>query len=302
MGNCLNNQLKAKVNNSNLPFLDKIVFTAKSVAQKENPLILVKALTTPITLTTEVAHLHDSNPSGVAVKSITVPANGTRYIFLDKADYTILMDNKYADVNLLSFGQSLSVNINDFAYKKISEINGENSGSIGDISAFVAQNSLLTTLQLQNNNGITGDSSVFINHPNASNITEVRLHYTSVTGNIENFSDLVALETLLVYGSNISGAIENLVNIWVNTKQRATPSTPLNVYGILKACSFGTQSPISSTQYHWLTWDNTDGLKIILYTGASSYTDCPTVYCMGYTDQAAAEAAFPGKTVIRVDA
>lgn len=188
MENCLKTQLKGEVQNSNLPIFNKIVLHVLSTLDLPQPVIILKTLSTPITLTTETPHLHVTSPSAEALDTVIIPANVTCYIYLDKADYDIVMSDKYVDINSVSTSRSAKVNINDFKYKKFSVLNCANTRSVGDISAF-ANNNLLTSLELQYNGSIIGDISSL---SSLTLLTTLNLKDTLVGGEINTLAAALA--------------------------------------------------------------------------------------------------------------
>ena len=124
-----------------------------------------------------------------------------------------------------------------------------------------------------------------------TNLTYVYVAYTNVTGSILNIP--TSVDAIYVHNTGVSGSLEDFVSARVSAGQ-----TSKNII-----CNISNSEVTFGGQNYSIlrvAWDD-NGNKIVGYNNRNP-ASATTVYCKGYSTQSEAEAAFPGKTVIRVDA
>lgn len=299
MGNCLKTQLKENVNNDNLTTLglrvnlteiDNPVETELQVYIMNSKECKVKTYGGFVGLSyADLANEHTE---------VTIPANLETPIWFSNGNYKAEITEKYtinkivvADnrnpINLLNLGElvysplvSITLSGLDRAFGSLSEI--EN----------------ITTLELLNLNGsrLSGDivslaSLVNLTHVNISSTYNI----SHISGNIESIGALINLVEFDVYNIPLSGTIEGFISAqYANGRTLCNGiSSPM----LLKYVSFGGQH--STEYYQHIAWESNE--KMSVHLGGSTVANSPIVWTKGYT-QAEAEAAFHGKTIVRVDA
>ena len=124
-----------------------------------------------------------------------------------------------------------------------------------------------------------------------------------VFGSIESLVKLTNLTTLILadaYANAFTGSIENFVAGQIaNGRTQVTTQNKIFCPWILTYATFGGNY-YTSQGGMWLTWESASKI-VIYYSLTSTFNDYIRVYTKGYT-QAEAEAAFPGKAIVRVDA
>jgi hypothetical protein len=120
---------------------------------------------------------------------------------------------------------------------------------------------------------------------------------SKVSGVLSDLSKMVSLITIGL-SENISGTTESFVSGQItNGRSTVTYSNAIRIDSLLRCCTFGGNN--YNQAYAFVTWESAS--KIAIYSGASTISDCTTVYTKGYTAEEAA-SAFAGKTIVRVDA
>lgn len=302
MGNCLKIQLKAVVNNPDLPIYNAIVVDVKEVANPtaDTQWVIVQGEGVSIEVPLEYP-MTDSQHF----------ANGT---------YKAIIRNKYAISGNLALGASSALDINQLnGCAGITSIEGT-AAKRGNIKSL----SLLTNLTkatLKDSPELTGDISVFANMPNLTNvdisktgvqgdiacfstltgITNLKLSLSpGITGNIESLGNLTQLTTIpVVHGTNIHGSFDEFVSRQV-TAGRNTYAAGIggSVAGLLNNCTFGGKKRTSGNEWTWPSWDGAN--KVVVYVGANNYQNCLTIYEKGATAEEIAAWNAAGKTVTDV--
>jgi hypothetical protein len=227
--------------------------------------------------------------------------------------------------NLSAFGPSGLITGDIIAYKNWPNLTSISltSAMEGDISVF-NNRSNLTAFVCNSCHNISGNIS---NISGNSNLTYLACMDSGVSGSINSISSLTKLERLHIGNSGIGGdfgslgAMTVLKNVNIenisltgtiesfvygqchassNPRTSLPTSSAINIYGpLLPHVTFGGKN-YEGISFHLLSWESET--KIAIGYGSTTFANCQTVYCKGYGTQEQAEAAFPGKNVIRVDA
>ena len=157
--------------------------------------------------------------------------------------------------------------------------------------------SALTYLSIESSN-IYGDISLFSN----GSLVNFNLNNAkNIIGNIASLPNKEKQTDIQFYNSGISGALEDYVSSAISSGK--TTATDFRMSGTITQLTFGgIKQDISGLVFAapcYVSWDNTG--KIAVKSGQYGVANTTHVYCKGYS-QEEAEAAFPGKTIIRVDA
>lgn len=201
----------------------------------------------------------------------TLPA-GTNRFFLKNENQIVEIDNKYCikklTPNVNAHRYYLSINVDSLKYSQ--ELEYINSILTGNISSLSGTD--LTILY-----GIDSHS---------------------LFGDIAEISDLSNIEELAISNTSVSGSVESFVKGQINAG-RTVPSNPLYCIGLLSQITFGGNNYGNYGDAMCLTWQSAE--KIVVGKGNRVLSNCTTIYTKGYTQQEA-EAEWPGKTIVRVDA
>lgn len=190
-----------------------------------------------------------------------------------------------------------------------------NNGVNGDID-FMSNMSQLTEFALGetvhgNWSSISNLSNLnFVNNPesqvegdianftNSVGITYLNLMSSKASGNIDSLGKLTSATELNLYNNIIGGSVEGFVSAQVsNGRSSVTTSNPIRMFRVLQYATFGGSK--RSAFWCFVTWESAS--KIAVLEGEETISACTNVYTKGYTQQEA-EVAFPGKTIVRVDA
>jgi hypothetical protein len=237
----------------------------------------------------------------------------------------LTIEDKYS----LSYFESKYVNVSialeDLCYTKITHFevtSADVNGVTGDISKFINNSPMLVDIHLNNNNNLIGNLAdvkqsrlnelVTLNVQSSqvegsldlfSNGSLIRLgvnNCVNITGTIETLPHKKLMSSTSIYKSGVTGSIDAYVASIIEEGQT---SGYKSVMGALTQLTFNgvkqDVSGISNIANCWIYWFN-DG-KIYVLTGGDTTANATHVFCKGYTQQEA-EAAFSGKTIVRVDA
>jgi hypothetical protein len=335
MGNCLVTKLKGSVS-GNLPELGTIMlhsYVPESGRGNGNRTLLIGGIGAEIS-TEGTGYTFTVNGQGSYTHYVFQSNTETEVVFAE-GDYDIKIKNKY---NLTTFGTTeswpcniLPKNIDEFAYTNLTRfvLRCNIADAVkGDLSVFKDFGSSITDFRIYEKiqKNITGlDISNLVNlSPElfyifcesitlSGNISALTRYTNAVAinsgggknlvGNIESFGSLTKLTNLYssIYypRTGIHGSIDAFVEAQCNAETpRTSYQFPTIMNGILNVCTFnGTIQ--GSHGWGYLGWESAS--KIYVLDGANNAAGCPYVTCKGYT-QAEAEAKWPGKTIIRVDA
>ena len=134
-----------------------------------------------------------------------------------------------------------------------------------------------------------------------SGLRIIKMDYQCQLDRLNTLDDLSEVQ---MYSPNVIGELKDighlikLSSINFNGCSSVTASSPISMYSCLTYLTFNGNTYSEGTG-SYLTWQSES--KIALYAGGEPISSCTKVYTYGYTQQEA-EAAFPGKTIIRVDA
>ena len=211
----------------------------------------------------------------------TLSSNSLTTLYFNSGEYNVYIGNKdnisqirlgVADQDMKSI---VSMNLLDCRYlSSLVQLRLTNSLSVGNVDNCLDNSILQNLLKIYftQSPGITGNFSTLGNF----NLTEIDLRSSGVTGTVEGF---VAAQ--VARGKTTSSQITVV---------------PITLGYSLRNITFGGLNIQTKTS---LIWEDS-GAKIALYGGDDA--SASTVYVKGYGTQEQAEAAFPGKTVVRVDA
>lgn len=322
--NCLVTKLKGSVDNASLLKMGQMkihVSPLKSVVESSQRKLTLYAIEgKQISVdTTGVGYFSVYNEADLSDPSkrythYEMPSTiGSASFFFEvfpDAEYDIIISNKY---NIRWFKYDtisqlnhsvFSFNLCDIAFSTgMTEFNVNNSdvnGNIRELSKLIN----LEKLNLVNTSGIQGRLSDM---------------GSSVINNIQSIkvSSTKSEKSIVAYLNDINGAI-NLrefaadpianageITTFVSAQKAAgktvrTIEDALYVYGISNSLTFNGVNINTQNNAIHITWDNSN--RIVVYADVfATPSSAPTVYTKGYS-QSEAEAAFSGKTIIRVDA
>lgn len=333
MGNCLVTKLNGSVSGE-LPKFGTIHLHSYPVDNSNNRKIALKGAGAVISTEGTGHTFNIDDYSSIQRTTFTLPDDNFYFPVFESGDYDIEIKNKYALIFLGSTESYtcnvLPKNIGELAYTNLTgfrfRCNVPNAIE-GDLSVFrdFGHNITKFTISDQVQSGVTGNLSDFANLSNDldllilngvrldGNISVVSKYKKletfspiggiGLTGNIESLGSLTKLKNFLnsvfLPNTGIHGSIDAFVEAQCNAE---TPRTSYFfdeiMNGILNSCTFNGAIR-SSHGWGWLGWESAS--KIYVLDGANNRSGCPYVTCKGYT-QAEAEAKWPGKTIIRVDA
>lgn len=322
MNNCLKTQLKSIVDNNNLQKLGILIVTINatenSTYQKEfqiacNADIKLKAKNG--TFRTSIGNFSEDR-----TEFTLTPSDGTINIRVNNANYSIEISNKYAITYLrrVTGGGNpiFSINLSELYCSDLTNLRFDNSSSIGDISN-IKKAPILQELNFAGCGNIKGDISS-LNY--ASSLSDIQLTATSISGNVDslvltglisfniercnnvtgNLSSIAkhkSIQSVYVNSTGMSGSVEDFAEEWV--KDNPNIGNIVMIYRVLRDYTFGGNKYPTENNNCFL--DISSASKIAVHAGATTLANCPRVYTKGYT-QSEAEASFPEKTIIRVDA
>lgn len=126
----------------------------------------------------------------------------------------------------------------------------------------------------------------------------IELENADVTGSITDIGGLTSLDTFNLFGTSVTGSIEDFVAAQVNAG-RTSFSGEFRCYSALSFLTFGGNTyPDEAYQSHFFTWD---GNKIVIYTGDGDKANCPRVYAKGASADEIEIWQNEGKTVILIN-
>ena len=202
------------------------------------------------------------------------------YLYFSNENYNIFIENKYgitAIDNMSSTKQSII---------KIR--------SLKDFSVLIAAE----RIRIFNPSILSADEDIkYLSK--LTELTYLGIAPSTLTGNINSLVKLTKVKTVNFVGSNLTGVVEDFVSGQIANGKTSTPTTNDYIFfaQLLKFATFGGNH-YQEDNCH-IGWESSS--KIFVFTGNSNLASCTTVYCKGYTQQEA-EAAFSGKTIVRVDA
>lgn len=276
MANCLKTQLKSSVQDENLPVFNALTVHIKPGTVDINRRFIIVAQNPAKAYVVGNGYINTVYENLETEKKKEVTLNNypsVNSIYLSNGTYDVVIENKYGFTRFEcgSFMNNVIEGVSSFKYLEnivtFSFVNGSLSGGIEELSGLTALNSLY----LENNN---------------------------IYGDLSSLGTLINITSLQLFSNNISGLLEEFVRNQINSgRSSVDTSHSINCNHILKYATFGGNH--YNETYCYLVWESIN--KIAVYAGASGISNCTKVYCKGYT-QEEAEAAFSGKTIVRVDA
>ena len=330
MGNCLKTQLKEEIINDNLPIFEtlKLKVSSKTITDARQQKLSIKAAVDVQITANGGGYFGIGSADNIETQhytTYTIPANTSSAtdLFFKNGNYTVVIKSKYSlysidnaeradstvsfnldEVSCITGLTSLSVEGSDCSgnLKQLSKLTALTrlsigktaiSGDIKDLNGLIS----LTNLYCPNCNNLYGNLGDI---SGLENLQVISFSNTYLEGTTASLGALKRLTTAYVNQSSLSGTVEEYVNTQINVAGISSRDASHSVFisGLLKWASFGGNNYIEN--YCCVTFESVS--KIAVYVGETSPARCNTVYVKGYGTQEQAEAAIPGKTVIRVDA
>jgi hypothetical protein len=271
---------------------------------------------------TTLAGLSDPSSCYHAGDDYSVPANTGQYLYLPNETFNIFVGKKYNILNLELTAnnaptKTLSMNVEDLKFSTLLQGLSTGALSYGDcsylssftnlISISISVSKVYGTLDLHLSPNLSvvnilspsigGDLANF----GGANVTRLNIASSAIYGTFDSLGSAKKM-TAFYPPSNISGTIEGFVNGQVTgtgARTSYTATTP-NCPSLDKVTFGGSyQEPLD---INFINWDYTSSNeKIYIHNGVGGVANATKVYRKGYT-QEEAEAAFSGKTIVRVDA
>lgn len=227
--------------------------------------------------------------------------NGERIIYFGSAKGKIRICNKYANriVGIYGMdankGYTTNATIEDFVYRfdpsVVTTLDLHTTPISGDIGC-LKNLTALTTINISKTN-VTGDISVF---GLLTGLTSINSANTTIYGDIASLGPLTSLTYYNCIGNGLHGAVEEFVAAQItNGRSSVAIGSPITISNLLYYCTFGGNTYDSAT--YLLSWESATKISARYSIGGN----VTKVYTKGYS-QSEAEAAFPGITIIRVDA
>ena len=307
MSRCLITKLKEAATGGDLPKVGRLTIGAvlNSNADSDSQTIILRVVEggSAIVTTTGNGYFALSydgleEPSQRLTRYVVENSDTNQSLYFSaQGGYEIYIDNKY-DLTRFSLGNngtgvhtSFEFNIEDLEYC-----------------------TNLTNIQcLYPGTKITGDISHLSRLVNLTGLAIVggspSANVTPITGDISSISNLTKLcslptgtsgNQLILYGTNVTGAIEDFVAGQVANGRTNSPSVGIRVRGWQYQMTFGgtTHSDVGTfTAYNRLIWEGTS--RIFLKLGTSSYTstDMTTIWAKGATAEEISAWETAGMTV-----
>ena len=312
--NCLVTNLKSVVNNDNLKVLGQIKLLTEPTSGQSDPVVYIVATKNVIVKTTDSLRLNNCTEVTLVPNEInTLRISGNGYLIIcDKyaisaIDYsrsnmnTPIDELKYMTaLTSISCLYAVQGNIEDLLNynPSITTIKFAGTGISGNFEN-IAKSKLeqLSTIRLESPY-IKGNIDVFTN----GLLTDIYLNdCINIIGNINVLPNKQNITHLEIYNTGISGSLDEYVASAISSGK--TTAENFSITGAISQLTFGGNKQsiegISTVAPCFVSWDSTG--KISVKTGSYDVNTTTHVFCKGYT-QSEAEAAFPGKTIIRVDA
>lgn len=279
MGNCLVTQYKREVSNNELRRYETVeaIVKAKDGAVENDQLIVVGLIPGMVVSVEGGGYMAESYAGLNNPLTRFTSYTATDYVYINlyvaNIDSRIYIKSKYSLIYLyVGAGSIITPVLNDLEYCiKLSALRIIKMD-------FQCQLEKLTTL---------------------SDLGEVQMYSPNVIGELKDIGNLIKLSSVNFNGCSVGGDIIDFVSAQVaNGRSSITASSPISMYSGLSYLTFNGNTYSENTG-SFLTWQSAS--KIALYAGGEPISSCTKVYTYGYTQQEA-EAAFPGKTIIRVDA
>lgn len=327
MENCLVTKLKGNVNNNSLMKVGELHISVKANETAPNQYaseLTLRNETEAFTVrATNGAYFTESFNTGTHLTSIDIPKMKTKSIYVGNSDGDIFIEGKYS---LMFLGNAVVHNVDimfmdteQLKYaEKIAQINFGTKGLTGDLGDLLDK----PLLNLLAGSEVTGKSIGFTstniriltiagNHNVEGNLAELPTMQDctlfdvndspNITGNVAQLAEFPLETGLNIYLSGITGSIEDLVSAYISkgSGYESYEGKDLRLLPVYSNLTFGGNHYNTKVQYTFLSWESAS--KIWLAGGASSYASCTYIWCKGYT-QEEANAKWPGKTIVRVDA
>lgn len=307
--NCLVTKLKGTVENSNLSVLNTLIIDVKSNAGYSSNMssIMFKASEALVIKTTGSGYFATTfaglDDPATRLTELTINANTNQRLYFSNGNYQIYVNNKYTLTELTFYNnagpasQIFSFDMEGIEYSSgITSIRtyGTAKGDVSNLSKMtdmVILNLTLATL-------VSGDISSL----SALDKLETVQFYgcPNISGSIEYLAKK-NLSALGIDGTQITSTVEDIVELLITAQHTAaTVSSPVDLSTSVINLTFNG-TPLTGVATHaYLTWESTSKIAV-LFGNSIGAANATTVYCMGYTQQEA-EAAWPGKTIVLVDA
>lgn len=293
MKNCLVTKLKGVVDNENLPKLGVLrikVRKDESLVEDINFYLQIDC-DTEVLIKSVGGVFYEWNKDS-AITELTTKSKNTG-LKLENKDYFIEIYDKYKlnGIDKTTNSSVIEINVEDLKYiDDIKTINVSYSKSYGDIS-WIRENKTIEKLNTRNSD-VKLDLSYLKGCDNLNTIID-----DNCTGDISNLTSPKL--NVISLGGTYTGSIESFIETQVKNG-RTTQESPIQIgYNILNNLTFGNKN-YTFTRNSFLSWENTS--KIILYAGTDTgeYTEKPTIYAKGATQQEISEWRDNGKTVVEV--
>lgn len=310
--NCLVTKLKSVVDNNQLLPIGYFRLRAKSIsgtytAQNARLQVTIKngetcTISTPnggyFALSFEGLNANRLTTYTITANSAIV-GSSTVILYFANADYDILISNKY-NIRILAGDVSTRMvvtgDINDLKFSDSIELLTVNNDWVGELSS-LSNKPNLTELSMERTS-VYGNINSLQNNTRLTRLVINRA--TNIYGNIDDLGKLTSLVTFFAADvAGIGGTIDGFVAGQINSGKTTSTTALTQIFRGLSFATFNGHIYGTENSYCYVSWESAS--KIAVYAGADGYTNCPRVYCKGYT-QEEAESKWSGKTIIRVDA
>lgn len=321
--NCLKEVLKGTVTNDSLAKVGELKLVIKKNATtpsqyaSELPLKNSKSF---VVRATGGAYFTEAYNTGTHLTELTIPANTSKNIYVGNEDGYIFVSEKYT-LDTIGDGYVKNVIITyadtaDFKYSTPLRYLTIGNGLVGNAAnlsgltnlyylfaggcysedlSFVKSSSLVY-LYLDGND-LKGNISEL---PTLNSLTNLTIDCAkNIKGTATNLANFPVACSIDIHGSGITGSIEDLVSALIAKGNATYDGKNLRTLPVFDTLTFGGQHWGTGAQYTFLSWESAS--KIWLSCLGTTLQTCTKVFCKGYT-QVEAEAKWPGKTIVRVDA
>lgn len=304
---CLVTKLKGVVNNDNLMELGslrvKVIPTGEPDRLADRTLTMVITGTETATLSVipssvkSGGHFNTVNDGTYPLTSTVFTPEINQTLYFEPGEYALKMTNKYNIVGVVAgafYGSVISLDIADIKYSKINSFElvslTSPEADIDNISLWYGVGKCVLPGSVYGD--ITNLGDKLLNAGGGScNLTILDIQRCSnVFGSINSLGKTSVQIIWLNPTQQITGSIEE----FVSNKVDGGHTSDCTINRGLRLLSFGGVTHSDGPESGAIHWESKD--KISVYNQSSSI-----VYTKGYT-QAEAESAYPGYTIIRVDA
>jgi hypothetical protein len=244
-------------------------------------------------------------PDTIESEHKTTITGGHLTLYFKNDNYRVRISGKYGDITsynsqtqgsstLKTLFDNTPIGVFNYLSSPVIGVQGRFVGSSKDLGNVLP---LITSYVLWNGSkNLEVDLTDFeVN----THITSVQLNNVlNITGSFDSIGKIPSVMEISADKAVGLGTLEGFVNQRIAHGQASvTESSPLNWTYVLQNVTFGGSR--HNCGFAYVTWESSS--KIAVYEGANRIENYKRIYCKGYTQQEA-EAKWPGKTIVRVDA